>query len=40
MGKNMMATICVNKGCEELCYYGEKVCNRCQMYNGVRWMFR
>ncbi len=40
MGKNMMATICVNKDCEELCYYGEKVCNRCKMYNMLGGWFR
>ena len=34
MGKNMMATICEIKKCEELCYYGEKVCNKCQNVFG------
>ena len=29
MGKNMMATICEEKDCEELCYYGARVCNQC-----------
>ena len=30
MGKNLTATICEIKECEELCYYENKKCNKCE----------
>ena len=30
MGKNLTATICENNDCEELCYYGATICNKCE----------